>query len=107
MTPYYVAAVWTGYDMPERIHVAGTPAAKLWRKVMTPLHEGLGWQSFTYPYLGPDTGLFADTVKVEIEDDDEDDFIPNAGGNNGGFDQFGGEAIIPDANGGGDPFLSW
>ena len=107
VTPYYVAAVWTGYDMPERIHVAGNPAAKLWRKVMTPLHEGLGWQSFTYPYLGPDTGLFADTVKVEIEDDDEDDFIPNAGGNNGGFDQFGGEAIIPDANGGGDPFLSW
>lgn len=57
-TPYYVAAVWTGYDMPERIHVSGNPAAQLWKKVMTPVHDGLPWEAFTYPYLGENTGIF-------------------------------------------------
>lgn len=57
-TPYYVAAVWTGYDIPERIHVAGNPAAQLFRKVMAPIHDGLPWRSFTYPYIGDNTGIF-------------------------------------------------
>ncbi len=43
-TPYYTAAVWCGYDSPERIYLTGNssnPACRLWRKVMQPLHEGL------------------------------------------------------------------
>ena len=57
-TPYYVAAVWTGYDTPEIIHVGGNPASQIWRKVMAPVHEGLGWKSFPYPQLGGNTGIF-------------------------------------------------
>ena len=57
-TPYYVAVVWTGFDTPERINLGGNPAAQLWRKVMAPIHEGLEWKDFTYPYLAPDTGIF-------------------------------------------------
>lgn len=93
-TPYYVAAVWTGYDQQERINVSGNPAAQLWKKVMAPLHDGLSWKSFTYPYLGENTGAFGYT------DDDEnylDDFITTnpetgsgIGGNTGGQDEFGG-----------------
>ena len=58
LTPYYVAVVWTGYDIPAVMNVSGNPAAQLWRKVMSPLHNGLAWREFTYPYLGPDTGIF-------------------------------------------------
>ena len=57
-TPYYVAAVWTGFDTPEIIHVGGNPASQIWRKVMAPVHEGLGWKSFPYPQLGGNTGIF-------------------------------------------------
>ena len=43
-TSYYTAAVWCGYDNPEVIKLTGNtsnPAARLWNKVMTPLHSGL------------------------------------------------------------------
>ncbi len=41
---YYTAAVWCGFDTPEVIKLTGTtsnPAARLWRKVLQPLHVGL------------------------------------------------------------------
>ena len=57
-TPYYVAAVWTGYDTPEAINVSGNPASQLWKKVMQPLHDGLEYRSFTYPHIGENTGIF-------------------------------------------------
>ncbi len=90
-TPYYVAAVWTGYDEQEAIQVSGNPAAQLWKKVMSPLHDGLAWKSFTYPYLsGENTGIFGYTDPEE--DEFLDDFIstdPDAGGTIiGGGDQF-------------------
>ena len=64
VTPYYVAAVWTGFDTPATINVSGNPAAQLWRKVMQPLHDGLEYKAFTYPYIGENTGIFGiqDTV---------------------------------------------
>ncbi len=40
-TGYYTAAVWCGYDIPEPINIDGgsyNPAARLWNKVMAPLH---------------------------------------------------------------------
>ncbi len=43
-TPYYTAAVWTGYDTPEEINLVGdwtNPAGRLWRRVMEPLHKNL------------------------------------------------------------------
>ena len=43
-TKYYTAAVWCGYDQPEVIKLTGTksnPAARLFKKVMQPIHSGL------------------------------------------------------------------
>ena len=42
-TGYYTAAVWCGYDTPETINTTGgsyNPAARLWKKVMEPIHKG-------------------------------------------------------------------
>lgn len=42
-TNYYTAAVWCGYDQPEVISLTNNnanPAARLWKKVMQPLHTG-------------------------------------------------------------------
>lgn len=42
-TGYYTAAVWCGYDQPEKIVLTASsanPAAVLWKKVMQPLHAG-------------------------------------------------------------------
>ena len=42
-TGYYTAAVWCGYNQPEQINLTGNygnPAARLWKMVMQPLHEG-------------------------------------------------------------------
>ena len=43
-TSHYTAAVWCGYNQPEEIHLTGNtanPAARLWRMVMQPIHQGL------------------------------------------------------------------
>ncbi len=43
-TGYYTASVWCGFETPAEIQLVGEdtshPAARLWRKVMAPLHEG-------------------------------------------------------------------
>ena len=42
-TGYYTAAVWCGFDTPAEIKLSGStanPAARLWKKVMQPLHKG-------------------------------------------------------------------
>ncbi len=39
-TGYYTAAVWTGFDKPESLGLSFNPSAKLWKKVMGPLHSG-------------------------------------------------------------------
>ena len=50
-TSYYTAAVWVGYDRPERIRVTpgSNPAAIMWQKVMSQVHEGLESRDFTQP----------------------------------------------------------
>ena len=48
-TPYYIAAVWTGYDMPATMRATGNPAAQIWKKIMTPIHEGLEAKPFYEP----------------------------------------------------------
>ena len=72
-TPYYVAAIWTGFDTPAKISVSGNPAAQLFRKIMTPIHEGLDWREFPTPYIGPNTGIFG------LDDDEEDSEYGGAG----------------------------
>ena len=46
-TPYYTAAVWVGYKTPERIYASNNPAAVMWQKVMSKVHEGLENKDFT------------------------------------------------------------
>lgn len=53
-TPYYVAAVWTGYEQPEHISYNGNPAITMWKKVMEPLHMELPDKDFDNK---PATGL--------------------------------------------------
>jgi len=45
-TPYYIAAVWTGFDTPARMSTQGNPAAHIWRMVMEPIHAGLETRQF-------------------------------------------------------------
>ena len=52
-TPYYVAAVWTGYDTPENINIGTNPAISLWKSVMSLIHEDLEYQEFFYTEPGP------------------------------------------------------
>ena len=43
-TSHYTAAVWCGYNDPEEIRLTGNtanPAARLWKAVMEPIHQGL------------------------------------------------------------------
>ena len=105
-TPYYVAAVWTGFDIPEIIHLGGNPAAQLWRRVMAPVHEGLEYVAFPYPQLGPNTGIFDlfDTPAVHY-DAYADDYGNNTigyGDNNDGY-YYGGNDFF--GYGGDDMFL--
>ena len=45
-TPYYTAAVWTGYPRNATIDIYPSPAAILWKQVMVRLHEGLEDRDF-------------------------------------------------------------
>ena len=40
-TPYYCAAVWTGYKSNDVVDVSGNPSANLWREVMSRIHADL------------------------------------------------------------------
>jgi len=48
-TPYYVAAVWVGYDTQERVDLSINQAPVLWGKVMSKVHEGLPNKEFNEP----------------------------------------------------------
>lgn len=48
-TPYYTAAVWTGYDQNEKMRTNGNPALNLWEKVMEEVHSGLENKKFPVP----------------------------------------------------------
>ena len=54
-TPYYVAAVWTGYDSPEKISYSGNPAITMWKKVVQKIHEDLPNKQFSTPSTGLET----------------------------------------------------
>ncbi|HIY33000.1 MAG TPA: PBP1A family penicillin-binding protein [Candidatus Evtepia faecavium] len=49
-TPYYTAAVWTGYDQQERLAgYLGNPSTGLWQKVMSEVHKTLAYKDFDQP----------------------------------------------------------
>ncbi len=46
-TPYYVGAVWYGYDIPKSLRgISGNPSARVWKGVMTKIHENLPYRDF-------------------------------------------------------------
>ncbi len=46
-TPYYVAAVWYGYDEPKAItNTSGNPAGKIFKAIMNDVHEDLEYMSY-------------------------------------------------------------
>ena len=45
-TPYYTAAVWTGYENPEKISYSGNPAITMWKKVMEKVYAELPNKDF-------------------------------------------------------------
>ncbi|MBR5485084.1 MAG: transglycosylase domain-containing protein [Oscillospiraceae bacterium] len=46
MTPYYVTAVWMGYDEPSQILYYNYPPPILWKNLMTPIHQNLEPKEF-------------------------------------------------------------
>ena len=82
-TPYYVAAVWTGYDMPEVMNFAGNPASQIWRLVMAPIHENLAYKDFPTPDVGQPTGIFG-TFPVPTPPPEETPAGGDTGGDTGG-----------------------
>ena len=68
-TPYYVAAVWTGYDINEPMKFTGNPACQIWKSIMGPIHEDLPYVSFPTASDGKPTNLFGDlTEEKELQD---------------------------------------
>lgn len=52
-TPYYTAAVWTGYDQQERLSSRlGNPSTTMWRLVMQKIHATLPYKQFKQPDEG-------------------------------------------------------
>ena len=66
-TPYYVAAVWTGYDTPEPMRFSSNPAVQIWKAVMAPIHEDLQSIPFPKPVIGSPTNIFGDLTEKEEE----------------------------------------
>lgn len=59
-TPYYIAAVWTGFDTPATMRSSANPAAQIWKMIMAPIHEGLEPGRFGEPedtYVAPIPGV--------------------------------------------------
>ncbi len=49
-TPYYVGAVWFGFDQPKPLRgVAYNPAINMWKNIMTKIHVGKQYKSFDIP----------------------------------------------------------
>ena len=58
-SPYYVTAVWTGYDKPATMYYYGNPAAQIWKRIMSVINDGLPVIQFNDPAnRGYDTGIF-------------------------------------------------
>lgn len=55
-TMYYVAAVWTGYDQPEKMYFSGNPAAQIFHSIMSDVHAGLPYRSFPEPTKSSSSG---------------------------------------------------
>lgn len=67
-TPYYTAAVWTGYPNRNEEITPSNPSIGLWQKVMTRIHEGLENQAFPTPDNLSTYSICIDCGKKAAED---------------------------------------
>ncbi|MGI5970476.1 MAG: PBP1A family penicillin-binding protein [Oscillospiraceae bacterium] len=73
-TPYYVAAVWTGYDVPEYINISSNPAIPMWKAVMQRIHENLEYKAFFTTATGPEIiNNLTDATSTEPEEEEEEE----------------------------------
>ncbi|MDL2300466.1 transglycosylase domain-containing protein [Clostridiaceae bacterium OttesenSCG-928-D20] len=74
-TPYYVAAVWTGYDINERMYFRTNPAAQIFGAIMGEIHKDLPWKGFSKDFsIGKPTNIFGDVEESpspDVEDTPE------------------------------------
>lgn len=66
-TPYYVGAVWYGFDQPESIRAAGVTnnvSAKLWGQVMKKVHSELSVREFSKPSTVVEAQICTKTGKL-------------------------------------------
>lgn len=56
-TPYYVAAVWVGYDEPKTMSVGGETPKQVFKKVFDIIHKDLPKKSFTVPEDAKQIGI--------------------------------------------------
>lgn len=75
-TPYYCAAVWTGYDTPAVMNFGGNPASQVWHSVMASVSEGQEYQEFPQADLGSALNTFNVTYYYDDEDEDEPSATP-------------------------------
>lgn len=79
-TPYYVCAVWTGYDMPSYMYYGNNPAAQIWKRIMQPVHASLPVKYFSDPtYWGVPTNIFGNLSPTPPEEETvipDDFFVP-------------------------------
>ena len=59
-TPYYVGAVWYGYDKPKSVG-GSNPSVAAWKKVMQSVHDGLEDKEFQMPSTVEETEVCAVT----------------------------------------------
>ena len=72
-TPYYTAAVWTGFDIPEYMPFSGNPAVQIWHKIMELIHADLPTQEFVTESGGGPTGIFGSRDTLEKLDEEEEE----------------------------------
>lgn len=66
-TPYYVGAVWFGYDTPKYINVSTNPGTKVWKAVMEKIHEDLPDATFERPSAVIDVEVCRDSGLIATE----------------------------------------
>lgn len=64
-TPYYVAAVWTGYDTPAYMAFSANPACLIFKSIMGTIHADLPYKSFSTDFtIGSPTNIFGDMTET-------------------------------------------
>lgn len=63
-TPYYVGAVWYGYETNKTISASGNPAISVWKKVMSEIHSNLSSKDFSVPNNVKEVSICTKTGKL-------------------------------------------